>query len=191
MKYKTNMRLGLIVISLLMSAAAASAQAMKTNKYLFFLPMLLALVFGIMGCSKDDEKNDDMIEPVISNDLAITRFFESEWPCETFKDGAFFVGKRGSFCKVLNSREELQSVYYGDLSLPDIDFNAFSLLIGQVEVPHSGYTLTKMELYYDNPVVNVYAKEAESGYTTISYIHFWNLYPKIDSEEIIVKLIVN
>ena len=49
----------------------------------------------------------------------------------------FFVGSTQNVCRIINSKQELEKYYDGERELPAIDFNAYTLVVGQQRMSHS------------------------------------------------------
>ena len=150
------------------------------------ISLLLCTVF--VGCSNDD---DTIIYPTSFVDSSVSEFFETEWPTQSMQPGFFYSNSRGTVYNLINSKKQLQSIYNGEKELPAIDFTACTLLIGQVQVPHSGHSIQKIDLVQteNGLVANIYLKVSDSGYQVITELRFWRLYPKLASTDITINVI--
>ena len=99
--------------------------------FLMVLSLCLLLPVGLTACSSDDD-----IVPEEKGNLA--DFFEKTFPKEQegtgtdVKDVPFSgFGHQDNVCVVINSYEELESVYRGKEQLPEVDFTKNSLIIGR------------------------------------------------------------
>ena len=150
------------------------------SAYITVFSLSVLLVFVNLLFAACDNSDEGQVYEVQNVDANIIQFFNSEWPSDIGAKGAFFGNISGSFCEIINDRNEMLSEYNGYLSFPEIDFSKYSLILGQVEVPSTGYSLEKTEFYInDNLLVKVYIKEKDGGYQVISYLRFWGLFPKI------------
>ena len=147
---------------------------MKTKNIFLYLPLLLVLMLGTMGCGSDDEV-DMTIEQVRNIDESVAVFFENEL-------GKFDIQKNSNCCSVINSEKDFRACYNGNEELPNIDFDRFTLVIGQVEAPHTGCHIMDVRLVQlDQLFLNVTLYVGNSGYTMTTYLRFWRLYPKLQS----------
>jgi len=183
------------------------------KKVILFLGVLLS--FGILSaCSNDDEfdnsTNDSsqedskdtkkVLNPIEEGDgfAAIFEFFNSEMPFSTYSKSFFVsypqnenVGEE--VCKIINSTKELESIYSGDKDLPEIDFQQYTLVIGQIIMPAGGYKCVKQELVNitrdSSHVLNLYVENIyEYKPCVITPLYFWGLYPKIHLSNITINI---
>ena len=149
-----------------------------------------------MGCSSDsdDEGDSVVIESVISDD-SVTAFFDAElteYPQSKsfFYDSIFvydsvFVGMgipMENTVHVINSREELVSIYKGNRELPLIDYNKYTLIIGLQRMPCLGFYLVEKKLVKcdDGLHLRIRARnDAEMFPAEIQGLLYWGLYPKL------------
>ena len=184
------------------------------KRALFVLGMLLT--FGLFcACSSDDESEnvtDDsserklndlggkLISPVQEGDnfVATSDFFNSELPFGTYSKG-FFVGSceqsGEEVCYTINSKKELEDIYSGDKDLPEIDFQQYTLVIGERIMPALGYKCAKQEIVYatkdSDPVLNLYIENIyEYKPTALSPLYFWGLYPIKHLSDIKINIIL-
>ena len=167
------------------------------------LMMSLVLSFRLFSaCSNSDEMNIDSagILPISEEDghTTISDFFNSELPSDTYSESFFVVSNQKieeDICKVINSGEELQTIYSGDKVLPEIDFQRYTLVMGQTIMPAHGYRLVKQELITNaldfSPVLNLYVNNIyEYKPAAIAPLYFWGIYPKMDISYIKINVIM-
>ncbi len=171
----------------------------KTSIFLYVL-LLLTLT---MGCSSDDsmENNDSNLIGKLSpieegEDFAkISAFFNAVLPANygEMEKSPFFDNPQKSVCYIINKKEELESLYHGTQTLPEIDFNNHTLIIGLEKMPHLLYKIKKQEILSNEGglQLNLYVSvPKESSYpAAIMDMHYWGLYPKFQAKEITVKTI--
>lgn len=167
------------------------------KKVFFILGMLLSLGMFSACSSSDDidnDSSDDFVEltPVDEGDAfaAISDFFQSnQYHGTEYRN--FFEGSDESQCLVINSTDELLSKYTGIDTFPEIDFNKYTLIVGQEMMPESYYIILRQELVLKGYelILKVYVPELEGGYTAIQHLFYWGLYPKIHSSKISVQII--
>ena len=129
---------------------------------------------------------------------AIYFFFEgpnSELPIGK-RSTSFFVDSDQDECYVINSPEELKSIYKGDKEIPNIDFERWTLVIGQLVAPNAFYPVLKQDLMFnDNKchltlyVPNLEGKDLNGLNCRTEYLYFWGLYRKFNTESISVGYI--
>ena len=162
----------------------------------------------IVSCSENDEWADYwllkhiVIAPIGNVDSRITDFFKTEWPSGPNRYGYFYeyvdststwVPGPDTICDLINSQAQLQAIYYGDKTLPEINFTKYTLLIGRVEVSDSGHSIQKIDLVQttNGLMANVYIQKSQSGlvFPAFTYLRFWRLYPKLASTDITINVI--
>ena len=138
---------------------------------MFMMSLLTMTAVCVCGCSSDEEGNT--ITPIKKVDESVSTFLNDELE-------HFDLNRTGHSCRIINSSSALQACYVGTKDLPDIDFDSFTLLIGQVEAPHTGCNITDVQVVESSPLLcKVYLHVGDSGYTMLTYLRFWRLYPKI------------
>lgn len=170
------------------------------KKLLLFIGILFSL--GLFcACNNSDELTPDsfndtdeftgIISPIEKCDgyIAITNFFNSELlnheEAELFP---FFENQEESVCFIINKKEEIESLYHGNVALPEIDFNNYTLIIGLEKMPHLLYKIEKQELFFQNGnmQLNLYVSAPSNSFypAMIMDLYYWSLYPKIQAKEI-------
>ena len=182
-------------------------------KKLFLLMSILLSTGMFFACSSDDEMNvngggetvlnpDDgvVLTPIervdennyfLSYELAlISSFFNKELPVWRPSD-SFFVDSDQDECYVINSLDELKVVYSGDKEIPNIDFNQYTLVMGQIIEPDFYYPAYKQELMFTDHKCHLtfYVPDFGPGYTAVPHFYYWALYPKFSTEGISVGYI--
>lgn len=147
------------------------------NNTFTMLVVLQVLGLGLASCSNDDEVeiNQDVIA-----------FFENELPSDYHSGPTNFIFHEDdgdpwqNVCVLVNSNEELSRIYTGSRSLPSIDFSRYTLAIGRVVLPDSGYSFESANLKStSDPQMDVYLSSKGGGYMTLSLRYFWKIYPKV------------
>jgi hypothetical protein len=149
---------------------------MKKNSILLILLMLLFMMLGVVGCSSDDDSQNS---PNSVNEL-----FDSAFASSALLDGIY-----KDTCCLINSRIELQRLYHGAASLPSIDFEKISLVIGHIYAPYSGCNIEKKEMSVTNGVLNVHVtysppdagSPGAAALPAFSNLYFWGLCPKANT----------
>lgn len=140
---------------------------MKTQFRLFTSLMLLFLLAGaVISCSDDDMEGDTLSyeESLEAIDLFMSKtypdgFLESVDERNRKEQYKKLDGR--DICFVINSKEELSSVYSGDVEIPNIDFSKISLVLCHIMIPN-GRTYEYENFSVDNnekeTVVTLYFK---------------------------------
>ena len=169
------------------------------KKYLLLFNVLIATIC-FCGCSKEDVSNEDdsnnVILPINQTDGALAAFLNAELP-EMHPSDDIYRTSKSFFCDidticVINSRLELIKVYKGEREIPEIDFDKYTLVIGQQHMPYYGFYVAKKELLLgDNGLIlNLYARNDNKKLPcAIQNLYFWELYPKQSQKTISVNVI--
>ena len=142
----------------------------------------------------DETSRGDVLKPVkeIKGYDTISDFFNSELPIDVHSAG-FFVNHDKDECYVINTLEGLKSIYSGGNQIPKIDFEKYTLIIGQHIMPASGYIIEKQEMVLrDNiPVLNLIVNNKyEYKPTLYTPLYFWGVYPKLYKSNVDVNIII-
>ena len=102
-----------------------------------------------------------------------------------------FEDNEESQCLVINTTEELLNNYIGIDSFPDIDFNRYTLVVGQEIMPESYYTILRQELrpIGDEFILYIYVPELDGWFCSVQHLFYWGIYPKMQSPKITVEII--
>lgn len=176
------------------------------RKKTFMMSMLLTL--GLFSaCSSDDELNgvgngetilipEDgvLLTPVENKDIegyeAISKFFSTEMPIGARSKG-FFVDSDQDECSVIDSIQGLTSIYKGNQEIPNIDFEHYTLVLGQIFSPDAYYPVLRQNLEFrDNKCQqNIYVPNLKGKYTMNSPLYYWALYPKFRTDGISTSIV--
>ena len=184
------------------------------KKVLFVFGLLLTLGM-FCACSSDDGDNatddsfggdsegtENVLNPIEEGDGldAITDFFNSELPNSSYSKGFFCSSPKNAnvgekTCIIINSKKELKDIYSGEKELPKIDFQQYSLVIGQVIMPAAGYRCVKQELVRNtintNLTLNLYVENMfEYNPCIVVPLYYWGLYPKMQLSTVEVNVIM-
>ena len=150
--------------------------------------LLVILLF--FGCSKDDENNNETDAPVARE---IAAFFNSALPDNGENSQVFFtdIDSQKDTCYIVNSLQELQSLYSGDKEIPKIDFNKYTLILGK-KILTAGYEIEKysVEDTTEGIVVTLIIRQLEGTFITpLQPNYYWGLNNKLPSKKSIIKVI--
>ena len=127
------------------------------RKYVLIFSVLIATAC-LCACSSDD----DSIPQINLTDGEIFDFFNSELR-EMHSDDNY-IASRSFFYEIIdpvdhdgmpimenmvyiiNSQQELADIYVGKKKLPEIDFDKYTLIIGQQIMPYRGFYIAKKKL---------------------------------------------
>ena len=171
------------------------------RKYVFIFGVLIATAC-LCACSSDD----DSIPQIYLTDGEIVDFFNSELQ-ELHSDDYYRTSKsffytiidsvnydgmaiKKDMVYIINSQQELADIYVGKKKLPEIDFEKYTLIIGQQIMPYLGFYVAKKKLSLgDNGLIlNLYAKNDRELLPCASQnLYFWGLYPKQSQKTITVN----
>ena len=138
-----------------------------------------------------DVQQGDTINPILEGKVydSIKEFFNNHYGQETgFR--SFFDHSDKSKCLVINSTEELKNHYLDNYPFPEVDFDKYTLIVGQKIMSEAYYTVLRQELisFDDELRLNVYVPKLDGAYTAFQNLFYWGLYPKVKSSNITVKL---
>ena len=184
------------------------------KKIMCFISCVFALSL-LYACSSSDEidsvgsgkvtpdSHTSIIQPIDVADSPIAEFFKAELPYETNYSESFFCDFSRvepepiweDMVYVINSRQELADIYHGNRDLPEIDYDKYTLIIGQQMMPFLGFYVSKQELEKgsDGVIFNLYARHDSHDDSVVSLavqlLYFWGIYPKQEQKAISVNVI--
>lgn len=165
------------------------------KKVVFIMSMLFTI--GLFcACSSDEEmsnngggetipipKDGELLTPIEDKDIEgyenLSKFFGSEMPIGV-RSNSFFVNSDQDEFSVINSLTELKGIYRGNQDIPNIDFEHYTLVLGQMFKPGACYPVLRQNLEFLNNSCqqNLYVPNLEGRYTMNAPIYYWALYPK-------------
>jgi len=164
------------------------------KKYLFILLAAIALV----ACSDDEEEMSipHMVSSIPKSELSteVRDFFEAEMESTHYSGWnsmPFNIAKLDPTdsappyaCRIIKSQEELVNIYTGKKELPEIDFTAYSLILGGfLNVATVGLKHIVLQDNGYEMLLTGYLEEDKSPdyyyYPEPIIRPFWNLYPKL------------
>ena len=89
---------------------------------------------------------------------------------------------------VVDNQEELLKLYRGDVSLPHIDFNRYTLIFGSIDIATRSVRPESMELTEEDGQYTYHVNMGKSPiglYTADGWTYYyWRLYPKLSSKDV-------
>ena len=177
---------------------------MKKSMYTFGI---LALMMVGTACNNSDNGDPqgnefpDGIQPVVLADELgdeLTAFFKeylpessSSVPPIEFNFGEN-IDQHITVCLLINSMDEFKAIAPPVAELPSIDFEKYTLIIGQHELGNPGYRLEKqsMDTEPDEMKLSLLYQSLGGGNSaTMTTFYYWGLYPKLPQKPVIVNVI--
>ena len=171
---------------------------MKSN-VLILKAVLLLLGGNLVAC--DDSKEPEVVgTPPVAASEEVTAFFtthlpESSYNCSEVKFNFSEIDFGETECFLINSTEEFEAVAPPSVVLPVIDFEQYTLIIGQHLLGDPGYSFEKQAVDTDTEsgkmTLNlVYSRMGGASPTVITTFYVWGLYSKLPGSAIDVKITI-
>ena len=169
---------------------------MKSN-VLILKAILLLLGGNLVAC--DDSKEPEVVgTPPVAASEEVTAFFtthlpESSYNCSEVKFNFSEIDFGETECFLINSTEEFEAVAPPSVELPVVDFDKYTLIIGQHWMGHPGYSFEKqvVDTESDKMTLNLVYKQLKGGTPAIMTIfYFWGLYDKLPEKTLTVNKII-
>ena len=147
-------------------------------------------LFTVISCERNDTVEVDEPSDVFASDDSITSFLSSELPVYSEGSASFFVNERHSnHIYLINSMEELKSIYSGTKKLPNIDFSDKTLLIGQRYVAQECNVLKQEFIRQEEKYILVLDVEPTDWSWCMAFdMYFWMILPKVETLPIEVEM---
>ena len=145
---------------------------MKTFLYCVLFLGLFASCKGI------DSTGDAGVLPVSASE-DVEFFFESHLPPSDYSHSntSFNFGEETE-CFVINDVDDFKAVAPESVTLPEIDFYKYTLIIGQVVMGNPGYRFVSQSIHADTLKV-VYKNLGGASPAMMTSFYFWGLYDKL------------
>lgn len=171
---------------------------MKSN-VLILKAVLLLLGGNLVAC--DDSKEPEVVgTPPVAASEEVTAFFtthlpESSYNCSEVKFNFSEIDFGETECFLINSTEEFEAVAPPSVVPPVIDFEKYTLIIGQHLLGDPGYSFEKQAVDTDTEsgkmTLNlVYSRMGGASPTVITTFYVWGLYSKLPGSAIDVKITI-
>ena len=169
---------------------------MKSN-VLILKAVLLLLGGNLVAC--DDSKEPEVVgtPPVAASEevtaIITTHLPERSYNCSEVKFNFSEIDFGETECFLINSTEEFEAVAPPSVVLPVIDFEKYTLIIGQHLLGDPGYSFEKqvVDTESDKMTLNLVYKQLKGGTPAIMTIfYFWGLYDKLPEKTLTVNKII-
>lgn len=155
----------------------------------------------VIGCEKQNEKTSEIpdipegvgILPVYESDMPekVADFFGKHLPeVSGYLSECFFVEDKENRCLMVNSVDELKAIMSSSVELPAINFDDYTLVIGQYFVPGTGYRVLKHNIVIaeDGIDLNLSMEKPDGSYAVICPAYYYGLYPKLPKKPIAINI---
>ena len=170
---------------------------MKTR--ILTLTAALLLLGGFVACN-DSEESEYIGTPPVTASADVSAFFKTYLPSSSSSHpepefNFSEIDDRDIECFVINSMEEFEAVAPPSVVLPVIDFEKYTLIIGQHLLGDPGYSFGKQAVDTDTEsgkmTLNlVYSRMGGASPTVITTFYVWGLYSKLPESAIDVKITI-
>ena len=170
---------------------------MKTR--ILTLTAALLLLGGFVACN-DSEESEYIGTPPVTASADVSAFFKTYLPSSSSSHpepefNFSEIDDRDIECFVINSMEEFEAVAPPSVVLPLIDFEKYTLIIGQHLLGDPGYSFEKQAVDTDTEsgkiTLNlVYSRMGGASPTVITTFYIWGLYSKLPGSAIDVKITI-
>ena len=170
-------------------------------KTIFLKFMTSLLIFAGNYSCQTINASEETVKPVLPDDEVIA-FFEEQLPAfsGTKRSECFFVDEINEFYSenkwtkyiLINSMDEFkENISCSSDLLPTIDFESYTLIIGQQQMGGSGYSVDEQTIIIRSNEVelNIKVKCPEGSFAIICPLYYWGIYPKIQNKSISVNII--
>jgi hypothetical protein len=134
--------------------------------------------------------SDEVIKPITPND-EVSAFFEKYLPATSgTRSECFFVDDKTNKNLMINSVDDFRKIFScsSDI-LPVVDFNLYTLIIGQYQMPGTAYSISEFDIVVSKKIeLNIAVDCPKSTYTVICPLYYWKIYPKIQNKSISVNI---
>lgn len=155
---------------------------------------LLMLGGGFVACD-DSEEPEAIGTPPVTAPADVSAFFKTYLPPSSYSHsepafGFSEIDYQDTECFVINSLEEFKAVAPPSVELPGIDFDKYTLIIGQHWMGDPGYSFEKqaVDTESDKMTLNLVYKRMEGAHPAIvTTFYFWGLYTKLPEKTLTVN----
>ena len=165
--------------------------------------MMVAIACTLAACSSDDEGQDGRVYPVVANNIGenVSGVFANVFP-EGAHNGkgfrTFFTQDEENMDSyyVVNSEEEMKALFEAGTTLPQIDFDKYTLVMGRFFGMPSDYVYSQylneesasisFTVCIKNHAFDTGGELMDATWATVHF--FWGLYPKFKTDNFVFNL---
>jgi hypothetical protein len=166
------------------------------------LAALLLIGGGFAACddsaaTRAGDSQEEAQAPVPTSDK-ITAFFDKQLPpvfdSFSFRSEYFFVGDKENKCLMINSVDELRAFVPFSVELPTIDFDQYTLIVGQCWMTTGGgFNVAGQSIKIGSKEMELnliadYPFDAMPDITMFYPLYYWGLYLKLPQKPIVVNV---
>lgn len=163
---------------------------MKTRTLIHAAALLLSgAVFA--GCSDSDDPPVAAGTPPVMPSLEITDFFDAHLSGHSSDFNFSHIDCYETECFLINTAEQLREIVPEPIELPDIDFEKYSLIVGQYVFEEPRYSLESQAVETGTDVLTlnlVYRVLDGAAPAVVAPYYFWGLYDKLPEYEVKVNI---
>lgn len=169
---------------------------MKT-RILTLTAALLLLGGGFVACN-DSEESEAIGTPPVSAPTDVSAFFKTYLPSSSYSHpepefNFSEIDDRDIECFVINSMEEFEAVAPPAVELPVIDFDKYTLIIGQHWMGSPGYSFEKQAVDTESEKMTlnlVYTQSKGAHPAIMTSFYFWGLYTKLPEKTLTANITI-
>lgn len=159
---------------------------------------LFLLGGGFVACN-DSEEPQYIGTPPVTAPTDVSAFFKTYLPSSSSSHSEpefnfSEIDDRDIECFVINSMEEFEAVAPPAVELPVIDFDKYTLIIGQHWMGDPGYNFEKQAIDTESEkmTLNLVYKRMKGGTpAAMTIFYFWGLYTKLPEKTAAVNITIN
>lgn len=150
---------------------------------------LVACVVAIVLCScSNKEQGPDGFSYPVAPPSEVVSFFDTYLPASessSLSDMIFNfpdLDYQSSECVLVNSKKEFRGLLTREVSLPDIDFEKYSLIIGKCVLGDPGYVLEDQVIHMGSDHMELklqYRRLDGVSPSVVTDFYYWGLYQKL------------
>ena len=150
---------------------------------------LLAFVLAVVlcSCSNKEQRQEGFINPVVPSSEVVA-FFDVHLPVSDGSSPSEVIFDfseleyHSSECVLVNSKKEFRGLLTREVSLPDIDFVKYSLIIGKCALGDPGYVLEEQVIHMGSAHMELklqYRRLDGVSPSVVTDFYYWGLYQKL------------
>jgi hypothetical protein len=174
----------------------SAGNALQMVNWLYEQDMVKSAYADIFGVSIGPPIPDNLTRPVSVIPDDVTAFFEKYLPRVNYSRPSheFSLGeidRYGAACLAIDSVEEFRAAAPPSAELPTVDFEAYTLIIGQHPLGSPGYSLKGQGVDIEPEIMTLrlaYSYWGGVNPAVETIFSFWGLYPKLPHKPVIIDI---